>query len=122
VRHPELFLAELRRVLKPSGSLLISTPNREETGGGNPHHLREFSRDEFLSLVTAAGFAIRKRYGQHPRARGRAWAVPGLRRAAWEVRKWERVYPDVRSLAVLAAPLQFCWVCIPVALSGQSVG
>ena len=45
----DLFLAELRRVLRPDGVLLLSTPNRDytETNGQvcvNPFHLREYSR------------------------------------------------------------------------------
>jgi SAM-dependent methyltransferase len=117
VPRPDLFIRELRRVLKPSGSLLVSTPNAEETGGGNPHHLKEFSREEFVALVSDSGFTVRKRFAQHYRATGRAWAVPGLRRAAWEVRRSPRVFPDVRSLAV---PLQFCWDCAPVSSPGQT--
>ena len=47
LEDPEAFLAELHRVLHPSGLLLLSTPNRlyytEERGEVNPFHVREFS-------------------------------------------------------------------------------
>lgn len=47
------FLAEVRRVLAPSGQLIVSTPNRlyytESRGseGANPFHVHEFDFDEF---------------------------------------------------------------------------
>jgi len=49
--NPSLFLKELKRVLKSDGLAVISTPNSEISGEGNPFHLREFSRVEFTELV-----------------------------------------------------------------------
>lgn len=49
--QPKL-LAELARVLRPSGMLLISSPNREQYPPGNPHHLRELTADELRALLT----------------------------------------------------------------------
>ena len=47
LEDPEAFLAELHRVLHPTGLLVLSTPNRlyytEERGAVNPFHVREFS-------------------------------------------------------------------------------
>lgn len=55
LQHAEEFLQELDRVLKPSGLLLLSTPNRlyytEERGEVNPFHQREFSFPEFEELL-----------------------------------------------------------------------
>lgn len=51
------FLAEARRVLRPAGLLLVSTPNKayyaEARGaaGANPYHVREFEFDEFQSAL-----------------------------------------------------------------------
>jgi GT2 family glycosyltransferase/SAM-dependent methyltransferase/glycosyltransferase involved in cell wall biosynthesis len=49
------FLAELRRVLRPGGLLIISTPDRDiysPTGmAPNPHHVRELTRTEFEKLL-----------------------------------------------------------------------
>jgi SAM-dependent methyltransferase len=55
LRDPDAFLQELRRVLHPSGVLLLSTPNRlyytEDRGETNPFHHREFSFPEFGALL-----------------------------------------------------------------------
>ena len=56
--EPTKFLEQVRRVLRPSGHLLVSTPNRryysEERGYVNPFHTREYDASEFDALL--AGF------------------------------------------------------------------
>jgi len=51
----QALLEEIRRVLRPDGSLVISTPNKtyytEERAEVNPFHVREFDFDEFLILL-----------------------------------------------------------------------
>lgn len=55
LREHDEMLAELRRVLRPGGRVIISSPDRryysEATGHVNPFHLRELSCDEFRNLV-----------------------------------------------------------------------
>lgn len=62
------FLAEVLRVLRPAGTLLLSTPNRITFSPGrdtplNPYHTRELSAAELTELLQAAGFAIQRMYG-----------------------------------------------------------
>ena len=51
----EEMLAEFRRVLRPDGLLLISSPDKktysDQTGLSNPFHLKELYRDQFLALL-----------------------------------------------------------------------
>jgi SAM-dependent methyltransferase len=57
------FVAEVRRVLKPDGVFIVSTPNKTEysdkRGYANEFHVKELYRDEFDSLL-AAQFAHRR--------------------------------------------------------------
>lgn len=45
------FLKELKRVLKPEGLIVLSTPNAEASRVKNPWHLKELVKDEFSSLL-----------------------------------------------------------------------
>jgi GT2 family glycosyltransferase/SAM-dependent methyltransferase/glycosyltransferase involved in cell wall biosynthesis len=52
----ERFLTEIRRVLRPEGVLIVSSPNRDiyspPSGPSNPYHVRELTRDEFVRLLS----------------------------------------------------------------------
>lgn len=58
------FWSECRRVLKPGGRLIVSTPNRLTFSPGvargqkptNPFHVEEFDADQLVTLLTEAGF------------------------------------------------------------------
>ncbi len=45
------FMEEVKRVLKPDGLFVISTPNVREFAKGNHFHLHEFEHKELLSLI-----------------------------------------------------------------------
>ena len=70
------FLADCFRVLRPGGTLLLTTPNRITFSPGldrpiNPYHTRELNPDELAELLTEAGFALDFLGGLHhgPRLR-----------------------------------------------------
>ncbi|MDX1411297.1 MAG: class I SAM-dependent methyltransferase, partial [Nitrospirales bacterium] len=54
-QHEEM-LGEIKRVLKPTGLLFMSSPNKNEYIGGinssNPFHVKELIRSEFETLLT----------------------------------------------------------------------
>lgn len=60
LEHQEEMLAEARRVLRPAGILLVSTPNSayytESRGesGRNPYHVHEFDYAEFRAALRSA--------------------------------------------------------------------
>jgi len=62
------FVAECARVLRPSGLLMVSTPNRITFSPGrdtpiNPFHTRELNADELTELLVDAGFRMVAEYG-----------------------------------------------------------
>src|SRR5205823_3548256 len=61
------FLSEIRRVLRPGGLLMLSTPERDiyspPDQASNPHHLHELTRREFYALVRSH-FPTARFFGQ----------------------------------------------------------
>ena len=76
------FVAECLRVLRPSGLLMMSTPNRVTFSPGrdtpiNPFHTRELNAAEMTELLESAGFAARIDAGRLPRRTGWPGWTPG---------------------------------------------
>lgn len=67
VHDDRSFLRELARVLKPAGTIVLSTPNRRVTSPDghviNPFHVREYARGELERLLGEA-FAETRWFGQ----------------------------------------------------------
>jgi len=76
----EPFLAEVRRVLRPDGLLILSCPNKAEysdrRGVTNEFHVRELYRDELAALV-ARRFTHAVWYGQRPSFFSVVWPEAG---------------------------------------------
>jgi SAM-dependent methyltransferase len=84
--HPEMFIGELARVLRPRGVLTLSTPNLYLSDGTNPYHLREFSLRELLELLRKWSLRPLEVWGQEWRLRSVLFhRVRGLRRLAFRV-------------------------------------
>lgn len=66
VQQPELMLHELKRLLKPEGHIVITTPIRSSEHPEDKMHVREFYSDELLSLCKQYfGYPI-KQIHSHP--------------------------------------------------------
>ncbi|MEW6247480.1 MAG: class I SAM-dependent methyltransferase [Nitrospirota bacterium] len=67
VKDAKAVVCEIRRILKPAGICVVSTPNRLVNGTGmtpdNPYHVREYTPEEFRTLLRVA-FAEFSLYGQ----------------------------------------------------------
>ncbi len=68
----DAYLKELFRVIKKSGTLILSTPNRRITSPGshrplNPYHLREYTLPELTQTLLAQRFRIQDVLGQRVR-------------------------------------------------------
>lgn len=53
----QAMMREIKRVLRPGGALIISSPDKleysDKPGYSNPHHVKELYRDEFCKLVSS---------------------------------------------------------------------
>jgi 2-polyprenyl-3-methyl-5-hydroxy-6-metoxy-1,4-benzoquinol methylase len=67
VPNPLVMLSECRRVLRPGGRIVISTPNKGVYGGDwkNPYHVNEMTLDEFTTAIRKE-FTLLRVYAQRP--------------------------------------------------------
>ena len=71
---------QFKRVLKPEGLLVISTPDKHTytdlAGQQNPHHVRELYREEFEALLSRH-FDRHRLYGQRVVTHSMLWRLDG---------------------------------------------
>lgn len=60
LKRPKFFLKETKRLLKPGGKFIISTPRKPH---GSPYHYKEYSLLEFKDLLSSE-FMINNIFGQ----------------------------------------------------------
>jgi 2-polyprenyl-3-methyl-5-hydroxy-6-metoxy-1,4-benzoquinol methylase len=105
-------LSEFRRVLIPSGILIISSPNKPIYSAANESpnefHVRELTRDE-LAVLLKPGFPHQRWYGQRAFAHSLLWAerFDGL----GEPRIEKPADGAVRALEVPLPPMYFVVIC-----------
>ncbi|MCO6161315.1 bifunctional 2-polyprenyl-6-hydroxyphenol methylase/3-demethylubiquinol 3-O-methyltransferase UbiG [Flavobacterium sp. NRK F7] len=63
IEKDDLFLEEIYRVLKPNGTLILSTPNKNKTITKNPWHIREYTDLELLQLFSSTQFKLISKKG-----------------------------------------------------------
>jgi SAM-dependent methyltransferase len=94
IEHVSDYRAALQNLfvlLKPGGTLLISSPNRPVTSPkakslgdkpSNEFHVQEFIPSELISALQAAGFAVSPEgvYGQRPRRLHTSWLMRKIAR------------------------------------------
>ena len=69
LKDSEKFVAEIKRVLKPGGRLILSTPDKRVTkklGVENKFHIKEFGTKEIKELLLNNNFKDIKFFGQRP--------------------------------------------------------
>jgi len=52
IKNDALFLREIKRVLKPGGKLILTTPNKLMSLTRNPWHIREYTPEQFTRLIS----------------------------------------------------------------------
>ncbi|QGZ60798.1 glycosyltransferase [Paraburkholderia acidisoli] len=118
-QHAQM-MAEIRRVLRPDGVLIMSSPDRrvysELTGFQNPWHVKELSRPEFESLIRGS-FRNVAIYGQ-----GVVYASALLAEEAARVASFRKTEAGIERGAGLVAPMYVIAVAsdgaLPVLCSG----
>lgn len=86
-------LTEFRRVLRPDGFLVISSPDRkaysDDTGYVNPFHVKELYRDEFTALIEKH-FPAWRLFGQKLAFSSVIWSLDGGPEGA----QWQTLQDD----------------------------
>lgn len=104
LEKPGQFIAECRRLLRPNGTLVLSTPNRRIYEQKDPRkespicpfhmspsHIKEFAEEELRRLLWNEGFQVDAVFGQEFIKKTLAWKARNL--ALWSMRGLARRVP-----------------------------
>jgi ubiquinone/menaquinone biosynthesis C-methylase UbiE len=89
----EGFIKEVKRVLRPNGTFLLSTPNDIEYIEDNHFHLHEFTYDEIKNLVNKY-FKYHKDYFQT------LWLYSSILPAEMQTSEWEHPVSTINTLSL----------------------
>ncbi len=93
VPHPDKFLAQIRKLLKPDGHFLLSVP-LGETRHIDPYHLHVFQQQDVFDQFQQAGFTID------------AYRIDDWTIQIADLELWKKLYPESR---VSLKDLFFTW-------------
>jgi GT2 family glycosyltransferase/ubiquinone/menaquinone biosynthesis C-methylase UbiE len=122
-KHEEM-LDEIKRVLKPDGVLIISSPNRltysDEPGYTNPFHVKELYYDEFKDLLQRRFQHVRL-YGQ--RLAAASFVSPLQDSTAATVEAWSGDNREiVHKMRPLPSPIYFVAICSNRSIPEHGIG
>ncbi len=83
------FLAEVKRVMKPAGTLIISSPNSAVSLGGNQYHHKEFNLAEFKT-------ALKENFQYHEMYHQSLWLYNTLLKEKLQSEEWQKGLPTAK--------------------------
>jgi len=90
------FVSEARRVLKPGGTFLMTTPNGDHVPNRNPDHKRHYTREQLRSLL-----------GRYFPESEVCYAVLDSRCYRWALRSWCLKHPVTTLLSMVGGCVSF---------------
>ena len=80
VEADDKFVANVARVMRPTGTFLMTTPNGDSVVNTNPDHKRHYTRDQLRDLLSSQFDDVQVRYA----VKNSVWRARGLR--SWSPR------------------------------------
>ena len=121
-KHQEM-MREIKRVLKPNGRLIISSPNRlvfsDEAQFCSPFHVKELYYDEFQELLIQH-FKFVRILGQKPAAASFVFPLKNSEAGNWASYS-SREIGIVRNISSLPSPLFFLAICSDAEIDNQEI-
>lgn len=116
---PGPYLDEMARVLRPGGVALVTTPNRLESDGENPYHLREYTAEE-LAETLSRHYERVVLQGIHARGAAARYHAERLGRIRW-ITRLDPLRLRRRLPRGIVDPV-FAWLSILVRLGARRSG